>query len=127
MLSAAVSPFWHGLGVPSGGFAAARNLVYRSPLYRALLQTRLPRLAARPPDDPWPANPGRHAAFGHGCYQFADQNISAHGGLPWFPGAATPFWIEETHGFSWLHDLATDDAPDMARDLVANWITHCGA
>lgn len=127
MLSATVSRFWHGLGTLSGAAAAARKFVYRSPVYRAILQSHLPRLSARPLQDPWPANPARLMALGRGSYEFAGQQINAVGGLPWFPSAATSHWVEEAHGFSWLRDLAATDAPDEARGLVSDWIAHCGA
>ena len=127
MLSATVSRFWHGLGTLSGSAAAARNFVYRSPVYRAILQSHLPRLSARPLADPWPANPARLMAVGRGCYDFAGQEINAVGGLPWFPTSATSHWVEEAHGFSWLRDLVTAEAPDEARGLVSDWIAHCGA
>ncbi len=118
------------LGLLGERIAALRNLVYRSPLYRVLLQAQLPEISARAPADPWPANAARGVALQRGAYVFAGQEIVAVGGLPWFFNAASPTWIEEAHGFEWLRDLraeGTDHGRETARALVSDWIAHCGA
>ena len=102
---------------PSPG---ARNplaaLLYRNPIYRALLMARAPQTLALTPPDPWPGSAEAGSLVMRPTFDFAET-----------PGeTASP---SGHHDFAWLRDLqavASDAARQRARELVANWIARFG-
>ncbi len=106
----------------SGGWW--RALRYGHPLYgRGSRKDRAEALLFSP-SDIWPGDAERGRGLLRGEYSFFGKIYRSERPL-WQPDGASPAWLEELHGFSWLRDLRAvggDRARSFARESIEDWI-----
>jgi len=64
-----------------------------------------------------------------GCFELAGETIETNGQSPFSIDAASPLWIAQLHGFTWLRHLQSADSPisrTNAQALVSDWIASTG-
>ncbi len=107
---------------------ALQGAFYGTALYRVSLRGRKPQALVFGPTCPWPGEAARGSALVRGEYRFASQLVTAKTPPPWHPEAADEKWLEEMHGFAWLHDLQAAggaEARAAVRNAVGDWIARC--
>ncbi|MCH7928986.1 MAG: heparinase II/III family protein [Proteobacteria bacterium] len=106
---------------------ALQGAFYGTALYRVSLRGRQPQALMFGPTCPWPGDAAHGAALTRGEYRFAGQLVSA-GTPPWRAQGADKMWLEEMHGFAWLHDLQAAGGPEARAAVggaVGDWIDRC--
>lgn len=93
------------------------------PLYRHTLIGRVPadlrcRLGER-----WPGDAKRGAAVFEGDIELRGETVRNPAPV-WFPRTASPEWLAEWHGFTWIADLVSvgPEAREAARALILSWL-----
>jgi len=107
-----------------GLMAGLRRLTYASPMYSYTLLGRAPsRLLGTPPEIvPGNAAAGQAILAGHLAFAGLRHAIAVP---PEHQSDADEAWLSYYHSFAWLSDLrrvGTDQARDMARGLIHQWI-----
>lgn len=107
-----------------GPFRSFRELYFRSPISRWLLdKNRLAEIKI-PTSDAWPGDGEQGRAIVDGNIVVSGVVIAATG-TAWEDIPTHPFHAEYLHGFSWLRDLRDfggEAARNTARNLVSGWI-----
>jgi uncharacterized heparinase superfamily protein len=93
------------------------------PLYRHTLIGRVPgdlrcRLGER-----WPGEAKRGVAIFDGDIELQGETVRNPAPV-WFPRSASPEWLAEWHGFTWIADLlsVSDEAREAVRALIQSWL-----
>ncbi|HEX3536887.1 MAG TPA: heparinase II/III family protein [Stellaceae bacterium] len=101
----------------------ALHVLAAGPLYRHTLIGKVPgdlrcRLGER-----WPGDAKRGAAIFDGDIELCGETVRNPAPV-WFPRSASPEWLAEWHGFTWIADLISvgDDAREAARALIQSWL-----
>lgn len=93
------------------------------PLYRHTLIGRAPSDLRSRLGERWPGDAVRGAAIFEGDIELRGETIRNPAPV-WFPRGATPEWLAEWHGFSWIADLAAvgPEAREAGRALIQSWL-----
>jgi uncharacterized heparinase superfamily protein len=107
----------------------AAQTLFALPGYRLTLIGRTPTTLIATPVDLWSGDAERGMALLAGKFDFAGVSSGTDGDFRALAGAPQE-WLAEMHGFAWLRDLRAlggDEARQMARRLVADWIARSRA
>src|SRR5438045_4775318 len=116
-----------GAGDPTDLLTRLRRDALRAfaagPLYRHTLIGRAPgdlrcRLGER-----WPGEAKRGAAIFDGDIELRGETVRNPAPV-WSPRSASPEWLAEWHGFTWIGDLIAvgAEAREAARALIQSWL-----
>ena len=118
-------PIRRGISLPRRMTCRLARLLYRSPVYGLMLNSKPACEPILLPPEPWPGDAERGAAIQNGRFPFLGR--TARGEAPFWPFGAEYPWLAEMHGFAWLRDLYARNgvhARKRARSLVEHWINQ---
>ncbi len=103
--------------------------VFKSNLYRRLLEKAGEETPKFLPTDNWPGNANRGAVTVEGDFECLG-TVIRDADKPWLATSVSDAWLTSVSEFNWLRDLravGNDEARARARDLIARWIDSHGS
>lgn len=106
---------------------ALSTLVFKTSLYKRLLEKSVSEAPTFLPTDIWPGNANRGSVTVDGDFECLG-TVIRDADKPWLATSVSEAWLTSVSEFDWLRDLravGTDAARARARELITRWIeTH---